>query len=90
MNKKIEIKTIKGIRICRICKGICHENSYRDSWKWAKRHIYFCSKIHLKLYLLKRVNRFLPKRLYFTLDNPFFNIDQKIKDNYEKINIITR
>ena len=39
-------KTIKGIRICRECSGICHEGSWRTKYRIRKH--YWCSETHLK------------------------------------------
>jgi len=44
MNKKIY-----GIRLCRQCKGICHENSLRETI--GRRKKYYCSKQCCKNYL---------------------------------------
>ena len=32
---------VYGIRKCAFCKGICHENSYRENY--GKRKRYYCS-----------------------------------------------
>ena len=46
-----------GIRICKFCKGICHEDSYRATC--GKRKIYYCCKGHLqadKQYIINPVS----------------------------------
>lgn len=86
------MKKIYGIRICKICKGICHEGSYRSA-TWRDRKLYFCSLFHLKLWIMKQINKFIPKSrtdLYFTIDDPPPNLNKKINENYEQINVITK
>ena len=39
---------INGIRICKVCKGICHENSLRT--RFGKHKIYFCCEMHARGY----------------------------------------
>ena len=43
MTEKI---VVKGIRVCRECKGICH----RDSWRTriGQRRSYWCCEVHLR------------------------------------------
>jgi hypothetical protein len=43
------MQTIKGTRICRECRGICHENSWRS--KFGQRKRYWCCEEHLRDYL---------------------------------------
>jgi len=33
---------IHGVRVCRRCKGICHEHSLRE--KYGQRRTYYCSE----------------------------------------------
>lgn len=37
---------VNGVRICKACKGICHEGSWRQ--KFGERKEYFCCESHLR------------------------------------------
>ena len=40
----MEKATVHGIRICKVCGGICHEGAYRTAW--GSRRTYFCCEEH--------------------------------------------
>ena len=37
---------VRGIRICRDCRGICHEGSWRS--RYGTRKKYWCCELHLR------------------------------------------
>ena len=39
------IPVVRGNRICRICKGLCHEGSWRSNYGYRKA--YYCCRAHL-------------------------------------------
>ena len=41
-----QIPTIYGDRICKRCKGLCHTDSWRTTYK--QHNIYFCCEAHLR------------------------------------------
>jgi len=42
----MEKATVHGIRICKVCKGICHNDAYRT--RYGKHSVYFCSEAHAR------------------------------------------
>ena len=86
------MKKIYGIRICRSCKGICHENSYRRNF--GLRRIYWCSKNCLEWKITKEVGSRIPKKYKHLIDRKDFIeqawLDTVIKDFYEKVDVITK
>ena len=50
---------IYGTRICRQCKGICHEGSFRTSY--GKRKAYFCGEQCLRYHETQKLREQLKK-----------------------------
>ena len=92
-----ESKTIvKGKRICAQCRGICHEGSFRNKYRY--RSTYFCSANCLRYYLDDR----LAKRLARRYNLPIYSeivakyaqyTDEQFADFlelYDAVDVITR
>ena len=55
---------IRGDRICFVCRGICHEKSWRR--KFGKRRRYFCSEAHLREWFCELTDKhYIEHRDYF-------------------------
>ena len=48
----MEKATVHGIRICKVCGGICHEDAYRT--RYGKHSVYFCCEAHARGYYAGR------------------------------------
>jgi len=51
--------TLHGIRICKVCRGICHEDAYRT--RYGKHSVYFCCEEHARAYYATRWYKQLDK-----------------------------
>ena len=84
---------VYGIRICPVCKGICHENSWRTNFK--NHNTYFCSESHLRAFindkLIKELRKHHPE-IYWDHDEHNYT-DEEYKEYrdtfYEQVDIIT-
>lgn len=91
------MKKVYGKRICRSCRGICHENSYSKKklpFLHGQRRSYWCSKNCLKWKLLRDVEKGIPiKYKHLIKEENFIDhvyLDFMIKEFYIKIDVITK
>ena len=79
---------IYGNRICRYCKGLCHNETYRS--KNDTRSRYYCSRKCLQLQ--EEYNRLTKSKkfdfIYFPLDDKDF--ERYIDSYFEKVNVVAR
>jgi hypothetical protein len=84
---------INGTRICKNCKGICHEGSVRRNT--GQRKSYYCSEACLRnsvenqLYV--RLNK--TSSHYFSREEARYTNDEWVKfmnDFYEPVNVTTK
>lgn len=82
------MKKVYGARICKSCRGICHEDSYRR--KIGRRRPYWCSKNCLEWKIIKKMEnkyKYLIDKEY-RIDQIFLN--HIIEEFYEKVDVITK
>jgi len=64
------MKIVKGTRICRTCRGICHGKCWRS--KSGKRRIYFDDERCLKDYVERKIGHRIEEADYVKYRNGFF------------------
>lgn len=81
-------KKVYGARICKVCGGICHENSIRD--KHGMRKSYYCSRTHLAHKFNESLDQHMRKLGYYEgYSYTDEEIDELIDRTYEYVDVIT-
>ena len=80
---------VYGDRVCRYCKGICHEDSIRD--RFGERRKYFCSLSCLLHFVEDGVERYIEDeecRRNYSLSSSDFK--KYWESSYEEVDVISR
>jgi len=82
---------VYGMRICKHCKGICHKDSWRTTFK--QRNTYFCCENHVRTEIDNELAKRLEKHGLFRWEYKPMT-DEEFADfmrhgHYEKVDVIT-
>jgi len=83
------IKKIHGDRVCQHCKGICHEETFRE--KYGQRKKYFCCSHCLRTHIENEIKKHIksPRAKH----NFVLSLDEFTKHwayDYELVDVISR